>query len=45
VEEASQLPLSMAAAAVTSLNVDPGGKVVWMPRLSSGLVGSSLSRS
>ena len=45
VEEASQLPLSIAAAAVTSLNVEPGGSVVWMPRLSNGLVGSAFSSS
>ena len=39
------MPLSIAAAAVTSLNVDPGGSVVWMARLSSGWVGSALSSS
>ena len=42
---ASYLPLSIAAAAVTSLNVEPGGSVVWMARLSSGSVGSALSAS
>ena len=29
----------IAAAAVTSLNVEPGGSVVWMARLSSGCDG------
>ena len=37
------MPLSSAAAAVTSLNVEPGGSVVWIARLSLGSAGSSLS--
>ena len=38
-DEASQLPLSIAAAAVTSLNVDPGGSVIWMPAVEQRLGG------
>ena len=40
----SYLPDSSAAAAVTSLNVDPGAIRVWTDRLSNGSPGSS-SRS
>ena len=37
------MPDSIAAAAVTSLNVDPGGSVVPIARLISGSRGSALS--
>ena len=37
-------PLESAAAAVTSLNVDPGGKTSWMPRFSIGRSSAALSR-
>ncbi len=39
------MPLSIAAAAVTSLKVDPGASVIWIARLRSGWVGSALSSS
>ncbi len=44
-ESLSYCPLSIAAAAVTSLNVEPGGRVCWIARLSSGSLSVLLSRS
>ena len=37
------IPFSSAAAAVTNLNVEPGGKSSWDARDSRGLEGSLLS--